>query len=374
MSGVVKAVDDSPSDFNEDAFLEYDPTPYDGGFDIALTYGKPLPPSDAICYPRSDWNPNSKNLKEFSYGSVIAPYGQQPVDHEKPQNSGGLAEHHEEDKPSNAGNEEDKPSNAGNGSWLSNPVPGSEYDFWNRGIFSYGNGYDCDDYKSPVEPYQGAEGQCNYVNGMTETQAGYDSYQSYAKTCEDLFNNWLCPFRNGGDNYGLRPAETPSNGNQWNGTADYLFGFSYPSGGSGEENRTYATPTYAYEKHSHEQPHYALVEYKEPHVYNLQRHEQPQYSFLEYKEPYAYEKHSHEQPQYALVEYREPSWSPRPTYYHGHEEEVYTKTEYISHSEKHIHEEARHDDSKYSELSWFQNASYYNANPDEWYHGSKYGF
>ncbi|CAF2082590.1 unnamed protein product [Brassica napus] len=39
--------------FNEPEFEEYDPTPYGGGYDIAATYGKPLPPSEKICYPPS---------------------------------------------------------------------------------------------------------------------------------------------------------------------------------------------------------------------------------------------------------------------------------------------------------------------------------
>ncbi|CAM9000719.1 unnamed protein product [Rhodiola kirilowii] len=32
---------------------DFDPTPYDGGYDLVAAYGKPLPASDAICYPRS---------------------------------------------------------------------------------------------------------------------------------------------------------------------------------------------------------------------------------------------------------------------------------------------------------------------------------
>ncbi|KAF4386951.1 hypothetical protein F8388_006906 [Cannabis sativa] len=35
-------------------FDDYDPTPYDGGFDIIQAYGKPLQPSPEICYPHSD--------------------------------------------------------------------------------------------------------------------------------------------------------------------------------------------------------------------------------------------------------------------------------------------------------------------------------
>ncbi|KAL8231498.1 hypothetical protein R6Q57_001276 [Mikania cordata] len=37
-------------DEDVDDFDEHDPTPYGGGYDIALTYGRPLPPSDETCY------------------------------------------------------------------------------------------------------------------------------------------------------------------------------------------------------------------------------------------------------------------------------------------------------------------------------------
>ncbi|XP_024180525.1 uncharacterized protein At5g39570 [Rosa chinensis] len=36
-----------------DDFNEYDPAPYEGGYDIGLIYGRPLPPSEEICYRRS---------------------------------------------------------------------------------------------------------------------------------------------------------------------------------------------------------------------------------------------------------------------------------------------------------------------------------
>ncbi|KAK8964231.1 hypothetical protein KSP40_PGU004915 [Platanthera guangdongensis] len=42
------------SGFNETAYFEaYNPHPYQGGYDIVLTYGSPLPPSPTICYPIS---------------------------------------------------------------------------------------------------------------------------------------------------------------------------------------------------------------------------------------------------------------------------------------------------------------------------------
>lgn len=43
----------APDDYNEDDFDDYNPHPYLGGYDLAQTYGQPLPPSAAICYPIS---------------------------------------------------------------------------------------------------------------------------------------------------------------------------------------------------------------------------------------------------------------------------------------------------------------------------------
>nr|GMD05206.1 uncharacterized protein At5g39570 [Ipomoea batatas] len=59
-------------------FDEYDPDPYDGGYDIIETYGKPLPPSGKTCYPRS--TTNSLVPEDFSYGSIpiASPHGKEP--------------------------------------------------------------------------------------------------------------------------------------------------------------------------------------------------------------------------------------------------------------------------------------------------------
>lgn len=62
----------SSGELKEPEFEEYDPTPYDGGYDQAVTYGKPLPPSDLICYPRSQPKSNTP-LDNFSYDSTPPP-------------------------------------------------------------------------------------------------------------------------------------------------------------------------------------------------------------------------------------------------------------------------------------------------------------
>ncbi|KAK9057982.1 hypothetical protein SSX86_022822 [Deinandra increscens subsp. villosa] len=59
--------------FNEPEFEEYDSTPYGGGYDIVTVYGKPLPPSDQTCYPRSKPKPISPSLTPNSESQVAKP-------------------------------------------------------------------------------------------------------------------------------------------------------------------------------------------------------------------------------------------------------------------------------------------------------------
>jgi hypothetical protein len=44
---------DGEHHLDDDDFDDYNPHPYAGGYDIAATYGSPLPPSDATCHPVS---------------------------------------------------------------------------------------------------------------------------------------------------------------------------------------------------------------------------------------------------------------------------------------------------------------------------------
>ncbi|KAL3596281.1 hypothetical protein D5086_007918 [Populus alba] len=72
------------SEFNETEFEEYDPTAFGGSYDPAATYGKPLPPSDKICYPSSTPDPNALSLNGVSYGSITAPCGKDEVNEPAP--------------------------------------------------------------------------------------------------------------------------------------------------------------------------------------------------------------------------------------------------------------------------------------------------
>ncbi|PKA49429.1 Uncharacterized protein AXF42_Ash016618 [Apostasia shenzhenica] len=55
-------------------FDDYDPTPYSGGYDIALTYGRPIPPSEETCYPVSVAGDIDYQRPNFFSGSQMSVY------------------------------------------------------------------------------------------------------------------------------------------------------------------------------------------------------------------------------------------------------------------------------------------------------------
>ncbi|KAA0053783.1 uncharacterized protein E6C27_scaffold135G001680 [Cucumis melo var. makuwa] len=56
-----------------DDFDEYDPTPYGGGFDLFLTYGRPLSPSEETCYPHSAGNDDNIDYERPQFESYAEP-------------------------------------------------------------------------------------------------------------------------------------------------------------------------------------------------------------------------------------------------------------------------------------------------------------
>jgi len=56
-----------------DDFKDYDPMPYSGGYDITVTYGRSLPPSDETCYPLS-----SRSGDAFEYQRPVFSTNHEP--------------------------------------------------------------------------------------------------------------------------------------------------------------------------------------------------------------------------------------------------------------------------------------------------------
>lgn len=206
----------STSEFNEPEFEEYDSTPYGGGYDITLTYGKSLPPSDEICYPRS--SPDS---------SALALDGGSELTKEPPRKEEA---------------DEQAAKLPGESKLLPIPVQDEDQQPWGQV-----NGHDNSGNKA-LELYQGEESsesdhsdswsgyETAYGNGNQE----YDSCNSASQIpsgygleavdlCEGLFGYWPCLSRHGQRGNGFpEVTDHGSNGNQWKATADYLFGSMNP--------------------------------------------------------------------------------------------------------------------------------------------------
>ncbi|KAL0350860.1 UNVERIFIED_CONTAM: hypothetical protein Sradi_4235200 [Sesamum radiatum] len=67
-----------------DDFDEYDPTPYGRGYDIALTYGRPLPHSEETCYPNTSSASDDFDYDRPQYTSYADPsaYADDALDNE----------------------------------------------------------------------------------------------------------------------------------------------------------------------------------------------------------------------------------------------------------------------------------------------------
>ncbi|XP_043696729.1 uncharacterized protein At5g39570 isoform X2 [Telopea speciosissima] len=243
------------SEFNVPEFEEFDPTPYGGGYDQALTYGKPLPPSDAICYPLSIPQPTEPisppPLQVPTNGSTNLPNGgEEEVEHSKsPPNRKKSTE---EDQPSYGGEEIFSHGDYG--------VPGNGFDSgyeypldsfypgWSD--YNYGDGY------GRQEP-QTSWSDCgyDYGYGSKELEPQAPEYG----ICASLFGYWPCLSEKEKEQR-KQIGEEQCYGNQWSSTADFLFGSMYPYG----ERRDNGEVNSGYERYYQEQHNYKQKECNVP--------------------------------------------------------------------------------------------------------------
>ncbi|KAL5774688.1 hypothetical protein ACOSP7_012245 [Xanthoceras sorbifolium] len=218
----------SASEFNDVDFEEYDPTPYNGGYDLAQTYGKPLPPSEAICYPpstldsstppRNGFPDGKENSDEFAPKPNIDSK-ETPANKDEQANCGDQLIEYKTDH-----GQDDKP-------------PGSDH----------GRGYD------EANSYE-------YEKIAPQVPSGYGL--EAMDLCESLFGYWPClaRYNKRGHDCQQEVADYGENSsNQWKETADYLFGSSYPY-----EERSDGGVMYSYQRYHHQaQPLHKQIEYEE---------------------------------------------------------------------------------------------------------------
>ncbi|KAI4296540.1 hypothetical protein L6164_036490 [Bauhinia variegata] len=227
-------------EFNEPEFEEYDPTPYGGGYDLADTYGKPLPPSEEICYPRSGIGSKSFPASDVLSGAIVPialPTVEEGIDDKTTKPQSESAPQVTEEMPKSENRTID--------------LPEEEEEEEEKDI-----GHDTEDLK----PYES-----EYFSGSGNGYSGEQSYEHEKQVstqfpsgyglesldlCESLFGYWPCLA-------GMKRRENcchqvTDDGyycreDMWKGTADYLFGNPDP----------YA---YAYQRHYPSQAQYRQIE------------------------------------------------------------------------------------------------------------------
>lgn len=190
---------------NETSFDEYDPTPYDGGYDLAKTYGKPLPPSDDTCYPKST---PRKAVRFATYGSIPSPYGENLDSFIKSQQNGKGSSMPDDSKmqPPNA-HIEDKTANRLADIGEDGNLVGIDQDV------SY-------DYEKGLRNGYGMNGQVpNVPYGL-----GLEAMD----ICDGIFGYWPCLHKRNQQNHGKGEIlEEDRLIDPWQSAADYLFGSGF---------------------------------------------------------------------------------------------------------------------------------------------------
>lgn len=238
-------------EFNEPAYEEYDPTPYGGGYDISQTYGKPLPPSDKICYPRSGSSPSTSiPFDPVPAGSIVpVPIVEEAIDEKtiKPQN--GTAHQATEEKPQSQDSATDQPKEGGDNNHEIHDLKPDE-------------GEDSESSDSGENHHE----DDHYSGYGVEKQVPPQYYPSgygleTLDLCESLFGHWPCLSRMKKRENCCEEARNNccQEENMWKGTADYLFGSPYPYGGSGYGGDHHLV--YGYQRHYPSQAQYRQVDY-----------------------------------------------------------------------------------------------------------------
>ncbi|KAG5113973.1 hypothetical protein JHK82_037242 [Glycine max] len=242
----------SKAEFNVPEFDDYDPTPYGGGYDIDQTYGKALPPSDKICYPRSGSSPITEPQPLFSGPIVPLPTIEEGIEEKPitPQN-GAIIQTKTEEKPQSQDSGKDHPKE----------VEDNNFDTESEGS----DDHEDDNYSESGidEGYNGEQGYDEHEKQVVPVVPQYPSgYGLEAMDiCESLFGYWPCLDRMKKkrecccEEVSYRGNNCQEN--MWQGTADYLFGSPNPYGGSGYGGDV----VYGYQRHHPMQAQYKQIDY-----------------------------------------------------------------------------------------------------------------
>ncbi|XP_075523183.1 uncharacterized protein LOC142555920 [Primulina tabacum] len=197
----------STEELNETEYKEYSPEPYRGGYDPITTYGRPLPPSDEICYPRSTPRPNVVSFDGFDYGSIPSPYRKDDLDNLSTKLPITIEEADQETDDFGNG---DEVTGTGEHGEIGEPVQSTPSDNSHK--------------KHDDERYE--NGRNGDYDDKIGWQTSYGSGLESMDLCESIFGYWPCLDqieRQKRDNFReIRDQE--SRRDPWQLAADYLFG------------------------------------------------------------------------------------------------------------------------------------------------------
>lgn len=196
----------SSVELNEPEFEEYDPTPYDGGYDPVTTYGKPLPPSDITCYPRTVPQSDGISLENFSYASIPSPYGK---DDDLPT------------KPPNGSKPIDTESHVENGGKITND--GKEVEIVEPSDVIPSDDSLSYEHQNGFENGMRGDYGCESERQVSQIPSG--SGLEAMDLCESIFGYWPCLAKIAQEHRNeCRVCDQERRMDPWKSAADYLFG------------------------------------------------------------------------------------------------------------------------------------------------------
>uniref|UniRef100_A0A6N2LCH9 Uncharacterized protein n=1 Tax=Salix viminalis TaxID=40686 RepID=A0A6N2LCH9_SALVM len=170
-----------------DDYDEYDPTPYGGGYDIVLTYGQPIPPSDDTCHPiKSSSQSDEIDYDRPNYSS-----------HSEPS---AYADEALETEYSSYSRPKPRP-----GSTYGGPQPDNE--------FQPGSAYGSAGYEKPArEQYGSSHGSAGYEKPAREEYGSSHGSAGYGKPQSEEYGSGGYEKSSDDSGYGRRPEYEDGSG------------------------------------------------------------------------------------------------------------------------------------------------------------------
>ncbi|KAH0712815.1 hypothetical protein KY290_008939 [Solanum tuberosum] len=317
-------------------FDEYDPTPYGGGYDIALTYGRPLPPSEETCYqPSSASDEFDYDRPQYTSYAEPSAYGDEALDNEYQSYSRPKPRPTPSYRPSEESHTYEQPQ-ADYGFQPGVNRPGGESEYGRKSEYEeeptpeYGSGYGRkSEYEEPKPQYGSGYGRkSEYEEPSSEYGSGYGRKSEYEEPTPQYGSGYgrKSEYQEPSSEYG-RKTEYEEPTAQYGRKSEYEepaseYGSGYRKKSEYEEPSSEYGSGYGRKNESEE---YGSGGYGRKPSYGQEEGERPSYGRPSYQ---AEEGEGYERPHYGRSEeedYKKPSYERR-----GDDDEGYGRKKYVS--------------------------------------------